>query len=118
MPCKHSDFEVQQTATYFGITWCVYCLWEVTDEVQNREISIEALPPIETIGWDDETAEEALKNTNSEHYARIYNADINFAIIVHQEDDKYIILDGCHRYVKIVKLLGQKTVKCKVIAPG
>ena len=48
------------------------------------------------------------------HQKKIEEADISHPIVITEKNDRYVILDGVHRLVKIF-MSGGKTIKAKII---
>lgn len=98
--------------------YCINCLWKTVENLPKSEISIDLIQNIDTIEWDKVTVDDALHPITDEekmHYGRIIFADISYPIILILIDGEYHIVDGCHRFVKSVKLLKRNSVKCIIV---
>lgn len=121
----HSHFSKGTTHTFSftenSESYCVYCLWYISQE--NTTITIandRIIPDFNKINWDNITVDEIMKQPEKyhDHYERINNADLHYPILVFndkQNDNMYIIVDGCHRFVKNGLLLGNKEIRAKII---
>lgn len=78
------------------------------------------IPYLEQEGTDDWnlTPRMLLENFQKEisHAARVKNADLSHPIEIYYHQNTWIILDGVHRFTKIVQL-GNKTIKVRKITP-
>ena len=98
-------------------------LWAI--ELPVEEILVAELehnldiPYLEQEGSDDWNLSPRMLIDNFDqepfHAQKVNEADINFPIEIYFHKDRWIILDGVHRFTKVIKL-GHKTIKVRKIS--
>ena len=77
------------------------------------------IPYLEQEGSDDWNLSPRMliDNFNKEplHAQKVNESDINFPIEIYFHKDRWIILDGVHRFTKVIKL-GHKTIKVRKVS--
>jgi hypothetical protein len=105
------DICLKQGKTYY----CTHCLWDKTKHVQVQKVSVDKFN-INDIKWSDGntpvTIAKVMKDTDCYHYRRIINADMSFPLLIRGS----MIIDGCHRLVKAVKILALTQVDCVTVS--
>jgi ParB-like nuclease domain len=125
-PCHHilPGRHIQLYGGRLGY-YCVECLWEFMSQLPHGYLLIDAIDSQIKWGWVDRCM---LFNTRREKFApqfeaeirehekRVLQADISYplCVIYNPVDDKYVIIDGCHRYVRL-REGGRKEVPVVVI---
>jgi len=97
-------------------------LWAMNIPVEEIDISeIEYnldIPYLEKEGTDDWNLSPRmlLKNFDKEtsHAKKVKEVDVNYTIDINLHKNKWIILDGVHRFVKAIHL-GHKTIKVRKV---
>jgi hypothetical protein len=106
------------TCSIDGINiYCVYCIWAACEKfnLQPKNIKLEEiLNKFEEICWDEITAKDVCVTKSGDHWERIRDADLSYPIRVYDTGQEYVILDGCHRFVKTY-LLGKKEISAVII---
>lgn len=98
-------------------------LWSIDIPVEEMLISeIEYnldIPYFEKEGTDDWnlTPRMLIENLDTEisHANKMDNADLKYPIDIYLHQDKWIILDGVHRFTKVV-LQGDKTIRVRKVS--
>jgi hypothetical protein len=98
-------------------------LWAIdipTEEIDISEIDYNLdIPYLEKIGTDDWNLSPRMliENFDKEitHAKKIEKADLKYPIEIYKHKDKWIILDGVHRFTKAIRL-GHKTIKVRKIS--
>jgi len=99
-------------------------LWAVDIPVEEIDISeIEYnldIPYLEQEGTEDWnlTPRMLIENFDKEsfHAKKVNEADLNYPIEIYFHKNKWIILDGIHRFTKAI-YLGLKTIKVRKVSP-
>lgn len=103
--CPHLTNESISTCSTNGTIWyCVECMWAVSTILPCIDLKVSRCAhDIELTSPDDDEA-------------RIRDADLSFPLCVklYFDTDEYLILDGCHRYLKAQRL-GNEFVVCVAI---
>lgn len=102
--CGDCDGSVQDTCSADGIVYhCVHCIHLVVKDIHAKPVPIQdVITNPGAISWDGVTAEEALLDPHSPHAERIRNADTTYPIVATKIGGRFVILDGCHRSVKLL----------------
>ena len=88
-------------------------LWELSMGYPSRSISLSEFAHL----WDQEVWGEQRFTFNNviNHFIRIDNAEMSFAIIVTEHNDGcWIVLDGMHRLAKSY-VFGHRSIRCVVL---
>jgi hypothetical protein len=99
-------------------------LWAVdipVEEILISEIDYNLdIPYLEQEGTEDWnlTPRMLIDNFDKEffHAKKVDDADLNYPIDIYWHQNKWIILDGVHRFTKAVRL-GNKTIKVRKVSP-
>lgn len=99
-------------------------LWVIdipVEEIAVSEIDYNLdIPYLEQEGTEDWnlTPRMLIDNFDKEffHAKKVNDADLKYPIEIYQHQNKWIILDGVHRFVKAVRL-GNKTIKVRKVSP-
>jgi hypothetical protein len=97
-------------------------LWELdipTEEINISDIDYNLdIPYLEKMGTDDWNLSPRMliQNFDKEklHASRTKKVDLKYPIEIYKHKDKWIILDGVHRFTKAV-LEGHKTIKVRKV---
>jgi hypothetical protein len=99
-------------------------LWAIdipVEEINISEIDYNLdIPYLEKEGSDDWDLSPRLLienfDTEFSHAQKVNEADLKYPIEIYFHKNKWIILDGVHRFTKAVRL-GQKTIKVRKVSP-
>jgi len=81
--------------------YCVKCLWEITESYPVTLISKSKFDTQEDdITWFEGAWRDLKYDPDNFHSRRVANADLSYPIIVCLIENQYVILDGCHRFIK------------------
>ena len=85
-----------------GFDWyCVKCLWKITKSYPTISIpKSEFATQEDDIMWDEGFWRDIKYDPENDHAKRVANADLSYPILVCLFEEKYEILDGCHRFIK------------------
>ena len=116
LSCEHAKTRKKHICSNFDKYYCVLCLWKHTSGMKHVTLDIDKVDSIDDIEWEGEKAIDIMKKGCGEHYKRIIDGDTSFPIIIKEYRKGYLILDGCHRYVKLLMILNEKKVNCIIVA--
>ena len=117
----NTEFSSKQEDYFFPFPWNEKEIWQIDAPVTDIELSeIDWVLDVDWFGTDEHplTPNEVIADPklDSDHYTRIEQADLSYPIDLglNPRVNKLVPFDGLHRMCK-AKLLGIKTMKCRII---
>jgi hypothetical protein len=96
--------------------YCVHCLWKKTNNLIPQKISHRQIEEID-LEYDEILYQKRRNQYLDEEFNRIIDADLSYPILIKiSAKNRYLIIDGHHRFIKATILEKMKELNCIIVS--